>query len=120
MILIYITFFIILNFSIFMILKKEMTRKLLMIFSIIILSFLSLHFFVFHEKYLSNDSFLHLISFSFAILVFYFGSKIPISSLKKKIDFDKHLVGIIFNTIRIYLVPAFVTISQINFLIFRN
>lgn len=113
---IYISFFLTLNFFLFLILKKEVTKYKLISFSSAIIIFILFHFFVLNEKYINNDSFFNLLSFSLTILVFYFGSQILISPLNKKIDFNNHIVGTIYNLIRIYLIPIFVTLSQIIFI----
>lgn len=118
MIFLYVSFFILLNLLIFNILiNKELikinslTRKLILTFLILIVFF---HFFFFKENYIINEKFLHLFFSSLMIIVFYFGSKIPIYIVKKKHKIEnENPTLVLFNFMRLYIIPCLITLIQI-------
>ncbi len=114
---VYIIFFLIFNIFIVFFLKRRIEKNVLLGFILFLIVFFIFHFSFSHLNYLTNESFFNLITSSLAIIVFYFLSMIPILFLKKKIDFENHLIGFFFNLLRIYIIPVFVTISQVIVLI---
>lgn len=113
---IYILLFSIFNFFIVLIMRN-MTRQLLVFFLLYTLSFIGFHFFVFKENTMEHDVFLNLLFFSFMMLLFYLGSEVFLIVLKKKMKFDNKFVEEGFKFIRNYILPVFITFSQIMFLI---
>lgn len=113
---IYILLFLILNFLIFLILKKR-EKKILIYFIIYTSMFLSFHFFFLKEITIDNDTFWDLFLFSCAILIFYLGTEFFFIILKKKLKFNNEFVEKGFKFIRDYILPVFVTLSQVIFLI---
>jgi len=121
MILVYITFFIILNCLIFLLFIKNFVKINKILALSIIISFLTifLHFFIFNQNYISHEKFLTLLCASLAIILFYFGSKIPIMTMEKihGIDLESHAVYFFFNFIRNYFIPVAITLIQIIMLL---
>lgn len=119
MILIYIVFFVSLNYSIYVFLIKKTydINRILVISSQIVFSllFVYLHFYIFNENYVDNEKFLTLLCSSLVIVLFYFGSKIPLMTAKKihGIDLEKNGVYLLFNFIRSYFIPVTITLVQI-------
>ena len=116
MVFIYLIFFMALNLFFYLFLNKKLVKKLLIIAGLFLISFICIHLFVLNGKFMSNETFFHLLYFSFTIIIFYYAGEVILSSFNKKADIKNHFVGKGFNIIRLYLIPFFVTLTQINFI----
>ena len=116
----YLLFFGIMNFLFFYFNTKkiELSYKLRIVFALILVLILILHFFQIENISIDNQSFFHLIIISLISFVIHYGGELSIILIKK---FDPNLqdnfVISVFNFIRFYVFYLFIYFYQSIFII---
>lgn len=123
MLLIYLLFFGVLNLLIFDFLTKKIKISLKTKIGLFLFIFLVLilHFLILSKTVISNNHFFHLLISSVVLVVFHFGSMVPILIMQRiNKNFENHIALVGFNVIRFYIMYLLVYLYQCISLLSSN